>query len=72
MSELVEQAKRAGMTPEGYVRHLVEENLAIARDARTKTFAAIMGPGREVDEAELDQLVEASKTRYHRRTTKKR
>ena len=72
MSELAEQAKRLGMTPERYVKHLVEENLAIAREARTRTFAELTGPGREVDETELDRLVEESKTRYHRLAKRKR
>jgi hypothetical protein len=72
MSELAEQAERLGMTPERYVKHLVEENLAIAREARTKTFAELSEPGRKIDEAELDKLVEESKIRHHRRATKKR
>jgi len=68
MSELAAQASRLGMTPGQYVKNLVEENLAIAREARTKTFAEIMGTSREVDESELDQLVKKAKARYHRRT----
>ena len=69
---LAERARRLGMTTERYIKHLVEEDLAISRQARTTSFAQIMGEGREVDEQELDRLVEASKTRYHRRTSRAR
>jgi hypothetical protein len=67
MTELAKQARRRGVSPEQYVKDLVEEKLAIAREARTKTFAQIIGPAQEVDERELDKLVEASRTRYHQR-----
>jgi hypothetical protein len=55
------------MTPGEYVKHLVEESLSVAREARTKSFAEIMGSSRDVDESELDKLVKESKLRYHRR-----
>ncbi len=67
MSELAAQATRLGMTPEQYVKNLVEENLSITREARAKTFAQIMASSREVDEVEIDKLVKESKARYHRR-----
>ena len=37
----------------------------------SETFLAeILGPGREIDEQELDRVVEAARNRYHARTTK--
>ena len=69
---LEREAKKLGITPERYVKNLVEERLEIARDAREKTFAEISGPGTDVDDAELDKLVEAARDRHHRQTRKKR
>ncbi len=66
MRDLTAQARRLGLTPEDYVRRLVEENLALAREAREKTFTELTRPGRAVDEAEVDQLVERAKARHHR------
>jgi hypothetical protein len=70
LNELASKAKRLGMTSERYVRELVQEDLALDRKARTTTLAELMGPGRKVDEAELDRLVETARRRHHRRTTK--
>jgi ABC-type uncharacterized transport system ATPase subunit len=67
MSKVAARAKRLGMTPARYVQHLVDEDLAISRDAKKKTFAEIMGPGREADEREIDALVEKAIAKYHRR-----
>ena len=72
MAEVARRAKHLGMTPEDYLKHLLEEDLAISRAARTKTFAELMGPGREVDEQEVDRLVEAAKVKHHRRSFRKR
>jgi len=72
LDELARKARRLGLTPEKYVKRLVEEDLAISHEARTKTFAEIMGPGQEVDEEELDRLVERAKTRHHERASKRR
>ena len=66
LSQLARKAQKLGTTPEEYVRHLVEEDLAISRDARTKTFAQIIPPDRDADEAEIDRLVEKARSRHHR------
>ena len=71
MTELASKARRLGMSPERYLRELVQEDLALDRKARTTTLAEIMGPGREVDEAELDKLVDAARTRHHRRASRR-
>ena len=66
MAALAKKAKSLGMTPERYVQLLIQEDLALDRKARTTTFAALMGTGRQVDEAELDRLVDEARTRHHR------
>ena len=55
------------MTPQRYVRQLIDEDLALDQKARATTFAELMGPGRDVDERELDRLVDEARTRHHRR-----
>ena len=72
MAELTSKAKSLGMTPQRYVRFLIEEDLALDRKARTTTFAELMGPGRDVDEAELDRLVDEARTRHHKKSSGKR
>ncbi|HET6248889.1 MAG TPA: hypothetical protein VFE47_14425 [Tepidisphaeraceae bacterium] len=72
MMELVRKARDLGVSPERYIRDLVQEDLALDRKARTTSLAELMGPGREVDEDELDQLVEAARLRHHRRIAKRK
>lgn len=72
MAELTSKAESLGMTPERYVQQLIEQDLALDRKARTTTFAELMGPGREVDEGELDRLVDEARTRHHRKQNGKR
>jgi len=73
MAELSSKARRLGMTPARYVRHLVEEDLALERAARKTTFSRLMRPVRAqfqsngMTEAELDHLVERARTRHHDR-----
>lgn len=69
MAELMRKARRLGLSPASYLRRLVEEDLALDRKARTMTLAEIIGPGRPVDEDEVDTLVEAARTRHHSRTS---
>ena len=69
---IVERAKRLGMTPERYIKHLVEEDLKVSERAKASTFESLLGPGSDVDEAELDQLVNAARVRYHKQRTRKR
>ena len=72
MAELATKAESLGLTPERYVRLLIEEDLALDRKARTTTFAELMGPGHDVDDAELDRLVDEARTRHHRKSNGKR
>jgi len=72
MAQLTSKARQMGMTPQRYVRQLIEEDLALDRKAKTMSFAQIMGPGRDVDEALLEKVVDAARTRHHSRTRRKR
>ena len=72
IAQLTSKAKRLGMTPGRYIQSLIEQDLALDRRARTTTFAELMGPGREVDEAELDRIVDEARTRHHSKTRGKR
>jgi hypothetical protein len=60
------------MTSKRNVHKSIEEDLALDRKARTTSFAELMGPGREVDEEELDRLVNEARRRHHRRTSMRR
>jgi hypothetical protein len=59
------------MTPERYLKHLVEEDLAISNRAKNSAFDELLGPGREVDEKELDGLVQEARAAYHRKKSRK-
>jgi hypothetical protein len=62
----IARAKLLGMTPSGYLRYLVEEDLAVSERAKKSTFRELLGEGKKTDEAELDRLVEDAKIAYHR------
>jgi hypothetical protein len=72
MSDLADKAKRLGVTPARYVRELVRQDLALDRKAQATSLSQLMGPGREVDEAELDRAVDEARKRYHRKIARKR
>jgi hypothetical protein len=72
MEQLVRKAERMALTPEGYLKRLVEDDLAISKEARTKTFAEIMGRGKAVDEEGVDRIVERAKSRHFAKTRKGR
>jgi hypothetical protein len=71
LAAVLERAKGMGMTPQRYLRHLVEEDLAISQRAKQDSFRRILGPGESLDEAEVDRLVEAAKGRLYRSNGKK-
>jgi hypothetical protein len=72
MAAALERAKRLGMTPQKYLQHLVEEDLAVSHRAKNSTFEHLLGPGREVDEAELDRLVEVARSSNQKPKSKRR
>ena len=69
--KLMARAKRLGMTPRRYLKHLIEEDLAISERAKNTSFEEMLGPSRRVDEAEVDRLVEEAKAARHREKSKK-
>ncbi len=78
LDALRSQAKAAGVTAEVYAKQLIEEGVALEQQARSKTFDALYGPAQErfrksgMKEEVLDELVDAARTRHHRRTTRKK
>jgi hypothetical protein len=66
------RAKRLGMTPDRYVSELVAQDLAMEHKVRITSIRQIMGPGRSVDEAELDALVEAAREDHFARSRRKK
>ncbi|HVX86786.1 MAG TPA: hypothetical protein VH253_18535 [Phycisphaerae bacterium] len=72
LAALSRKARRFKMTPEEYVHALVREDLAISGAAKRTSFAAILEPGREVDEEELDRLVERAREEHHRKSGRRK
>ena len=72
MSQIASRAKHLGLTPAEYLRQLVEEDLKLDHIAKTKSFSEILGPGQDVDEAELDKLVDRAKRRHYRQAQRNR
>ncbi len=71
MVAVVERARHLGLTPQAYLKHLVEEDLAVSERAKSTSFNRLLGPGREVDENELDRLIEDARVAYHREKRRK-
>jgi hypothetical protein len=61
IAKLAAKAKDLGMTPEQYARQLIEDGLAVQRDAETMSFAEIMSPVRKaaggIEDAGIVELV---------------
>jgi hypothetical protein len=69
MTELVAKAKRMGIDPGDYARRLIEDGLALQREAEASSFAHIMRPVRkaagEVQDTEIIKLVERARAEHH-------
>jgi ribosomal protein L10 len=71
------QARAAGMAAEVYAKQLIEEAVTLEQQAQTKTFDELYAPAQErfrksaMKEEDLDKLVNAARTRHHRRTSRK-
>jgi hypothetical protein len=61
MARLAAKAKDLGLTPEHYARRLIEDGLAVQREAGKMSFGQIMAPVRKaaghIDDAEIVALV---------------
>lgn len=72
IAEVTTRAKRSGLSPEQYLREVIEDHLAIAREAKVKTLAQLSTHMRRdfarsgMTEAELDSIVERAKTKHRR------
>jgi len=77
LAALRSHAKALGMTAEVYARQLIEAGLALERKARTTSFDELFAPAQErfrdsgMTEEELDALVDAARSRHHRRVSRK-
>jgi len=71
-------AKESGLTAEDFARQLIEDGLSLQQRARTTPFDELLAPVRSqfkksaMTEVELDIIVDAARTRHHRRGTRKR
>ncbi len=69
MAQLVRRAWEIGVPPEDYAKQLVEDGLALQRQAEGMSFEEIMGPVRQasmsVDEPEIVELVQKARSNYH-------
>ena len=78
LAELRQNAKGLGMSLERYAKHLIENGLRLEQQARTTSFDDLLEPLRAefrksgVTEDELDRIVDAARTRHHRRKSKRK
>jgi hypothetical protein len=76
MTELVSKARRMGMAPGEYAKRLIEDGLALQREAEESSFGQIMGPVRDaagdVDDAQVVRLVEAARAEHHSSARRKK
>jgi hypothetical protein len=75
---LARKAERLGLTPDQYVRQLLEDDLEADRQAQTTSFAQLMAPAREdfrrseMSEGDLDAVVVRARTRLHQKRIKRK
>ncbi|HEY8748128.1 MAG TPA: hypothetical protein VIM11_09145 [Tepidisphaeraceae bacterium] len=67
VSAVRRRAQELGMTPSAYLRHLIEDDLAVSNKARATSLDELAGPFREalagVSGEELDRRVKAARAR---------
>lgn len=66
MAKVLARARGNGMTPERYIKHLVEEDIATSQQAKTTRFSDLIVNKHDVDERAIDRVVERSKAKHHR------
>jgi len=70
MAQLIARARDVGVPPEDYARQLVEDGLALQREAESMTISEIMAPVRKaagkVDDGQILRLVEKARADHHR------
>jgi hypothetical protein len=76
LAKLRQIAKRAGLSPESLAKELIEDGLDLRERARANSFDELLAPLRSefrksgMTEAELDKVVDAARTRHHKRSKK--
>jgi len=74
LAKLRQFAKRVGLSPESFAKELIEDGLDIRERARSTSFDELLAPLRSefkksgMTEAELDKVVDAARTRHHKRS----
>lgn len=70
------KAEQMGATPEQYLRHLIDEDLALDRQAQSTSLRELGRPFEKalagVSDAELDEIVERARASHVSRTRTKR
>ncbi len=73
LTALKRKARRLGITPESYIRQLIEEDLALDEQASRASLDELATPFRKAfqnaSEADIDATVNAARRRYGRRST---
>ena len=76
MTALLAKAKRMGMAPGDYAKRLIEDGLAIQREAEESSFTQIMEPVRNmagtVNDAEIVELVESARAEHRAGSRRKK
>jgi hypothetical protein len=70
MAQLVSRAKAMGVAPENFAAQLIEDGLALRREAESTPMAELMAPVRKatgaVNEKEIVRLVEKARNHHYR------
>ena len=69
IAKVVARARGKGMSPERYLKHLVEEDIAISQQAKITRFSDLITSKQAIDEREIDRRVERAKAKHHRRAS---
>jgi hypothetical protein len=78
LAALRAQAKKLGLSAEGYAKQLIEDGLSLQQQARTRTFDELFAPVQTrfqnsgMSEEDLDSLVDAARARHHERSSSKK
>jgi len=76
MLDLLAKARHMGMEPGDYAKRLIEDGLALQRDAEGSSFAKIMKPVREaagdVDDEQILKRVETARAEHHGASRRKK
>lgn len=71
---LKRRAQHAGMTPEAYVRQLIEDDLKLEREALQTPFEKLAAPFEKalggMSDDEIDELAESVRARRHKKSKK--